>query len=256
MSSDGISDTVVTHIGSVHGGSSVDITNTVRSIGQMKISPTSSIAVNISQLALVIGNQSVILEIFNFNRLTGEISGSNSFLVNSNQSSTFGYGIEFSPDNTKLYYSGDDSFSVYQFDLLAGDNNAVRLSKTNISGLVGAMGLQLGPDGKIYVAHSYGQHISVITDPNSLGSQCNFVDSGISLPQEMKNHYTFPSFIAGYQYHNGLEDCGVGIEENLNKESFVLYPNPSSGIITIDLKQNSFGMNVLSFITIISDYQN
>lgn len=69
------------------------------------------------------------------------------------------YGVEFSPDNSKLYFSYNEYSRIYQYDLTAGGGNqvAIKSSKILISNTANqnnnVFGMQLDPDGKIYVAN-------------------------------------------------------------------------------------------------------
>ena len=66
------------------------------------------------------------------------------------------YGVEFSPDGTKLYVSGVAIDFIYQYDMSLINSAAIIASETNIgtsiadSSLYSAM--QIAPDGKIYIA--------------------------------------------------------------------------------------------------------
>jgi hypothetical protein len=73
---------------------------------------------------------------------------------------------------TKLYITeslGNHRF--FQFDL--SNNN----SQTIIDSIHSAKGLQLGNDGKIYVARSSldAHYIGVINNPDSIGINCNYL---------------------------------------------------------------------------------
>jgi gliding motility-associated-like protein len=163
---------VISNIGSIH--SSIPQANGDGTMGYMKFSPDGSrIAV-----AIYAANQ---IELFDFDDCSGLLSNSTSVSTLDNP-----YGVEFSPDNSKLYYS------LYYN---AGFNGAVyqlNLSSTNLSPqLVGisssinnqCMGaLQLAPDNKIYIAINGESWLSAITQPNNIGVACGFVDQAIILP--------------------------------------------------------------------------
>jgi gliding motility-associated-like protein len=102
------------------------------------------------------------------------------------------YGLEFSPDGSKLYLhasrfdTGGPSpqpSRLYQLNLKAGSPTDIINSITLVSPInvahPGAM--QLGPDGKIYIARHDALYLGVIRQPNALGSACNYVDEGIFL---------------------------------------------------------------------------
>ena len=98
------------------------------------------------------------------------------------------YGVEFSPDNSKLYVSTDAGTKITQFDLTSGDAATIATTKKEVAQVIldtntryVGNSLQLGPDGKIYVAKAASAHLGVINNPNAAGTACNYVDKGIHL---------------------------------------------------------------------------
>lgn len=160
---------VTSNAGSVHEGDD-------NLLGYMKASPDGS------RIAVALyGNSSV--EIFDFDNESGSVSAA------SISPSDFqgAYGLEFSPDNTKLYLSTLDyanlipSFQskLYQFDLSSTDIFAdPKLIQSSTNAFrYGA--LQLGLDGRIYMAKSinataHSDDLSVIYNPNRPDTLCNF----------------------------------------------------------------------------------
>jgi len=166
-----ISAPVVSVTGSVHSG----YRNNRQ--GYMKIS------VDGKRLALAILADTLI-EIFDFNSATGVVSNPISLrdtLFNDS------YGLEFSPDATKLYVSQVDyPSSVYQFDLNQNDAlsiiaSARKISPDGVKYYYG--GMQLGPDDKIYIAVRSNPNLSVIHQPDSLYPLCDYRDKDITLAQ-------------------------------------------------------------------------
>lgn len=214
ISENGIVDTVITNIGSVHLGLA-----SYAAIGQMKISPDGT------KLALVFSNVvPAVAEFFNFDKSTGILSNHISLTTENNS-----YGVEFSPDNSKLYITNVNG--LHQFDLLAGGGapSSINASKTNIpmSYLCMPIGLQLGPDDKIYVSRCT-TFVSVISSPNNVGISCNFVDNAINFGSTTAR-VSFPSFISGFDYHNGIYNCETSsVESKTSNFQFKLFPNPAS----------------------------
>lgn len=136
-----------------------------------------------NRIVCAVGGQLDVLEIFDFNKTTGEVSNP----VRLSDTSTPGkYGVEFSPDNSRLYLSCVDRGSggrLYQFDLLAGTTEQIANSVTLISTRNNtAASLQLAPDGKIYHIGVIGaKYLDVIENPNGLGLQCNLSRDKIDL---------------------------------------------------------------------------
>lgn len=112
--------------------------------------------------------------LFNFNKKTGKIS-------NHKDLNTPGYSAAFSPDCKLVYVADGVGKNIFQFEV-----NAARVvdTKTFIGATastgVGAM--QLGPDGKIYVARFVSStSLGVILEPNRKGNRAGYVDNGINL---------------------------------------------------------------------------
>ena len=138
---------------------------------------------------LAVGN--VQLQIFDFDAATGILSNPIIFP----QSTAFDsyLGVEFSPDETKLYFTGDvtpvlpkypsGANLLYQVNLMAGSQaniiNSVTFIDTvnlNVTG-----NLQRGSDGYIYVPRTYSGSLGRINNPNALGTACNFDSSAVQL---------------------------------------------------------------------------
>ncbi len=192
----GIGDEVISAVGSVHP---LGFQGTGSAIGQMKFSPDGT------RLAIVNANAfPSIAEVCHFNTATGAVTNCISIQANTNFNH---YGLSFSPDNTKLYMSCVlNNNGLYQYDLMAGNAEAIRDSRTTIS-QVTTYGLQLSNNGKIYLARHNGYHyIDVIHEPNNLGLACNLEDSAIWL-QGRTISFGLPNFIDSYAYTNGLVRC-------------------------------------------------
>ncbi|MGA2296887.1 MAG: hypothetical protein ABSG15_04980 [FCB group bacterium] len=123
-----------------------------------------------------------IYEIYDFDNKTGKLSNCRKLLSNK---FNFAYGVEFSPDCSKLYTTSRyGPCYLFQFDLNAGNANAILNSMIILDTYpdmhyYGA--LQLGPDGKIYCARWQSDYLGVINDPNNKGIACNYVDKGFYL---------------------------------------------------------------------------
>jgi hypothetical protein len=180
---------VISNVGTVH----VQDMYNQNSIGQLKASPDGC------KLALAISGLNII-ELFNFNNLTGGISSPTTF--NSPDYST-AYGIEFSPDGSKLYVGIEFSRNIYQFNLNAGNSTSILNSRYLVT-TVGTSGylssFQIGPYGKIYIGRNDGtSFLAVINNPNASGASCNFVSDGVSLAGRLSSG-SLPSFNQSYFY--------------------------------------------------------
>lgn len=130
--------------------------------------------------------------LFDFNKTNGAIT--NPIPLNLGSA---GYGVSFSPDNTKLYFSrvdpsqGGVSFlnngSIVQFDITSNSQATIQASMYVVySSPTGFRSLKLGPNGKLYAARTTltaggngSSYLAVINNPNLAGAACNFVNDGV-----------------------------------------------------------------------------
>ncbi|MEL6637326.1 MAG: gliding motility-associated C-terminal domain-containing protein [Bacteroidota bacterium] len=200
----GIVNTVVSEVGSVHVGVLSFLDGAGGAIGQMKTSASGR------RLALLVGNRSPnFSELFDFDPATGVVSNPISI-----DTENLAYGIEFSPDNSKLYINSLSG--LHQFDLSAGTGTPADIngSKTQIrSGGCLPAGMQLGPDGRIYVSRC-NNTLGVIRRPNRAGTACDYRNSGVQFSSSRTTGASFPSFISNFEYRNGLFGCAVPTEDD------------------------------------------
>ena len=204
---------IVSNIGIIQSGSYYN------AIGYLKPSP------NGKKLALAIQIMDII-EIFDFNNSTGVISNSISLPSGDND-----YGVSFSPDNSKLYVStayGD----LFQFDLSSGLPVDIINSKTLIASVSSLGALQLGPDGKIYIATNGKGYLDIIDNPNEIGLSCNYIENGFYLSGK-PSALGLPNFIESYFQDTIITD---NIIEKSDLQSHVgVYPNPNTGQFTLEM---------------------
>jgi gliding motility-associated-like protein len=200
---------VISNVGVVHQ-SSGGPTPTYETIGQMKGSRDHS------KLALVVGRGLQRVELFDFDNSTGVVgplifSDGNFAQLNGDQSL---YGVEFSPDGSKLYTSVETQETpfIYQYDISSGAQATIAASRTLIFNQPNAFvygGLQLGPDGRIYVA-KFGNTLDVITNPNAAGIACAYTEDAMAL--------------------NPFATCVLGLPQLLDLD----VPVPESATLTFD----------------------
>ncbi len=209
----GISSPVISNVGSPHNNGS-DFA------GCLKVSPDGS------KLAVALFS-SKKFELFDFDNSTGVVSNPTS-AYSSNYSGA--YGVEFSQDGTKLY-GATISGNIFQFDLLAGSSNDI----INSAWIVGTSdtaiyALQLGPDGKIYVARNYGFYLGVIEYPNILGTPCNYIDTAVflagficrgGLPNFVQSYFYKPSFSFAYNNTCTGDSTGFAISNTNTIDSVI-----------------------------------
>lgn len=223
LSSTGIVDTIISHTGLEQPLPSSP-NSTGYSIGQLKVSP------NGQKLCMVSGNGYGTAQYFDFDKNTGIVSNPVNIVTDSIYQY---YGASFSPDNSKLYISSCmNANGIYQFDLnrSGGNPDSVKASKVKITGTYNTFGMQLAPDGKIYIARApigLRTYLAAINFPNNVGLACTYQDSAIYLNGKLAS-MGLPNFIDSYDYSNTTSQClTTGIVEN-NYNQISIFPNPFS----------------------------
>lgn len=188
----GVSSTPVVSVAG-HYVTNIDNNNV---IGQMKLSPSGN------KLAVAHCYEQV-LQLFDFDSNTGVISNPITLYQNPSISSDNRvYGIEFSPNGEVLYVSKVFEASILQFNLTASNiPTSMFYVASNYTGDFGS--LQLGPDGKIYIAKGLSPDLSVISNPNNLGAACNFQYNGVSLGGR-SSMGGLPTFSQSYFYNPSI----------------------------------------------------
>ncbi|MBW7936567.1 MAG: gliding motility-associated C-terminal domain-containing protein [Flavobacteriales bacterium] len=119
-----------------------------------------------------------------------------------------GYGLSFSPNSRKLYYS-ISGFFIGQYDITLNNASEIINSFQPIyQGISndGIHGLQIGIDEKIYVSNQDTTKISSIDFPNNSGIAAGFNLFSVDLNGK-KCQYTLPSFIESYFNESYDTDC-------------------------------------------------
>jgi hypothetical protein len=131
------------------------------------------------------------IELHNFDPSTGYVSGG---FTLSNETGI--YGCEFSPDG-RILYGGTNQGLLLQWDLCAGTQAQIQASRRVVSNAGPFIGsIQLGPDGKIYVARN-NTSLAVINNPNVYGIGCNYSDLSIPLAGR-SSRMGLPNFASFY----------------------------------------------------------
>ncbi len=157
--------------------------------GYLKISPDGKRLANI-----VVSPPKSKCQVFDFDNATGKIT--NPFSIFSAIRTIIPYGVEFSP-NSKLLYISCQSHWTLQYNLSISDTSLIDKSYVvirpdNVNDPHGA--LQLGTDGKIYVATHQKTTLGVINYPDSVGTACNYEPEAIDLKGK-KVHAGLPPVI-------------------------------------------------------------
>lgn len=175
--------------------------------GYLKLSPDGT--------KLVCANSTSDLFLYDFDVNTGIVSNQNQININFSRPRKrhSPYGVEFSQNNDVLYVSAyydpqtDEEFrnpteqysALLQYDLTATNISATEVVIDNRQMYRGS--LQLGPDGRIYrsmsVTYTIGSpFLSVINNPNVLGTSCDYDHNAISLSRNSRQG--LPPFITSF----------------------------------------------------------
>jgi len=176
---------VVTAIGKSQTGI---LTN---SQGQLKFNRTGT------KMAVAVADDKFV-EIYDFNLSSGKPSNVQLIQNNDPNFSSYKtifsgtanlYGLEFSNNGKYLYvaeFFTGGSASVFQFDISLSTLDSIRrsnvvLATNSHSSRYPYGALQMGPDGKIYVATNGRKSLAVINKPELKGTSSNFVENGFTL---------------------------------------------------------------------------
>jgi hypothetical protein len=218
-------------------------------------------------------------DLFDFDSTTGEIKN----YINLGAVRT-GYGVSFSPDNSKLYVStrstaGTSGSNIYlefirQYDLKAGNaaqvaasgkgiiyqnpNTNINLNEDSYSDFY-SPSLQIGPDGKIYCASNSnsllcptcGYRFFVISKPNESGFACEINVQVAELGNGVVgNASDLPNFMQ--QYFNGLvsENCLFDKNEGCDDRSVLVFPNPVNNLLSLLVTDICFSPYYLRIINV------
>jgi gliding motility-associated-like protein len=199
LTSAGLSEPVKSKVGMVHhdpfGGFNTEAS------GYMKFSPDGK------KLGLVVMGQIKTVEIFDFDMNTGIISNPITDPVDDLGTSTLDgpYGCSFSPDGSKFYvsiYTVDTTRNIWQYDLNAGSPEAIKSGKVNVAvqgdSAYSTGALQIGPDGKIYIALHNAPFLDIIHNPNEAGAACNYQPNGIALHPDSRSRLGLPNMVESF----------------------------------------------------------
>lgn len=220
----GLMPPVITNVGTIHNTSVIQNT-----YGQLKFNNCGT------RLACAVGYQDIV-ELFDFNLTTGVVSNPMTINMSDNV-----YGVEFSPSGTYLYATSYLSTAkLSQFNISLATLPLILASKVPLSSTDDLYGLQLGPDGKIYVSRSFSTpFLGVISNPEVSGFGCNYVENGLDLDPSflgVNGALSLPSFMQTYlKLALGVTCLTTEISENDLEISCPVYPNPTTNEFAIDL---------------------
>lgn len=217
---------VTSSVGSIHNG------GTLNTQGYMKANPDGT------NVALAL-EESGVLEIFDFDNETGKVSAPISITL---PATSYIYGIEFSPDGSLLYVSAAGTGEIYQYNLQAGSEAAIRASalmigKTNPTAWVGA--LQVATNGKIYFTVYKTPYLGVIENPNMLGMGCGFNQTAVDLGGKLST-LGLPTFSQNYFYKKTQKKVEYFNENNVVRGKALVLKNILFDFGKSNLKPSSY----------------
>ena len=186
LSSAGLSNSpIISNVGTIIGSAPEN------AWGCMKISP------NGKKIALA--SSLINCQLFDFDTITGVILNPQT-LINTNGS----YGVEFSPNSEVLYVSFNDPrpAKIIQFSLIEANIVASATNFTIPQTFFGT--LQLGPDNKIYISQIFENKLTVINNPDTIGTGCNFQLNAIDLAGRMCLQ-GLPNFQSSYFFSPAIQ---------------------------------------------------
>ena len=178
-------------------------------------------------------------EVYDFDPNSGIIS--NEILLDTIEND---YGLEFSPDNTKLYFGSNNSGRIIQYDISLSTISGIKNSRAAVVNSTGLDDdLKLGPDGKIYFASSDYAHMDCISFPNLAGAACGYTPNAVELMPGTEASVGLPNLFVTTDTVNT-----VGIKQLENNSTIYLYPNPAHDKITI---QASYPITAVSITDLV-----
>ena len=235
VTENGVSNTpVISAVGSYVGG------NTFNAIGYLKASA------NGDRIAAAHWYGLKTVDIFDFDNSTGVLSNP---IQLDNFTGNGCYGVEFAPSEPILYVSEREYGGyLYQYDLSSNDEATIQASQLTLATYSGRWGaIQLGPDGKMYVAKRQNALLGVINNPDELGLSCDYQDdamylggplSWIGLPSFIQSYFV----VADFNYFGTCPTLPVeftlGIADSALDSLIWNFGNPASGADNISYDLN------------------
>lgn len=168
----------------------------IRDVGYLKASHDSEM-IAISNVGINSKDNRQVV-VFPFDKMTGKVDFNQSRSVAGFKQET--YGLEFSPNNNYLYTTTLFTGHVFQIDLsVQGALSPLAVSKSEAYGKGHCHGfgaLQLGPDGKIYIARPCKGLLGVINNPNKVGADCDVNPEAVVLDKEMRCELGLPNMVS------------------------------------------------------------
>jgi gliding motility-associated-like protein len=210
--------------------------------GYMKFSPDGK------KLAVALGKLGIV-ELFDFDTSIGELSNPIQIPVEIDDPDyKYAYGVEFSPDNSKLYVSFRYRQGIDQYDLKATNLLA---SRHRIATRTPIGALQLAINGKIYSATNRN-YLGIINQPDLVGNAVNYTEEskGLSL-KGRESRLGLPNYITSY-----FSPIPFDVEIGCLGEKTFFSPNPNyrQNILSLEWDFGDSNSGVLNTSTEINPF--
>jgi gliding motility-associated-like protein len=144
----------------------------LNNVGMLKISPDGKqlCQAHFTERDIIVGGvANNFFQLFDFDNMTGVIS--NAKKINFPDISYL--TCEYSPNSQLLYLSVTDTKAIDQFEPRLATAADIETSRIRIPTNAPVWGIQLAPDGKIYLSRQ-SSYLDVINDPDIKGTGCNY----------------------------------------------------------------------------------
>jgi hypothetical protein len=190
------------------------------------------------------------VEMYDFNRCSGELSNRREILKATSDTST-NFSICFNKQNNFLYYNS--LYKTYQYNI--NKKTSVKVAdyklfydtvpyRGDILPVESNFGFsQLGGDNKIYISSTNtAYHLSLIENPDIEGIGCNVHQFSYKLLTNNAGLPNYPNFELGADtcWRSGLEDADI--------EAITIYPNPVSDILHIESNAKNLVITLFNHI--------
>lgn len=143
--------------------------------------------------------------LFDFDASTGIVSNPLTLLTCDQA-----YGVEFSPDGTKLYgtrriLTSPATSTLCQWDICQTNTATIVSSLYTTTASSKFSAIQRGIDNKLYLVNVGTLSLSVIHNPNSAGSAMNFAPNSLVLGGGLYCNQGLPNYITGYAKPQNLQ---------------------------------------------------
>ncbi|MCC7466569.1 MAG: T9SS type A sorting domain-containing protein [Saprospiraceae bacterium] len=181
-------------------------------------------------------------KVYDFDPVLGEVTGYRN-IGNYEFTSIFNDKSEFSADSKVLYTFGPSTtgYCIAQYDLTkANPLEDVHIiegngSTTGCNGLIKG-GMQLGPDGRIYINVNFSSFLNRIEHPEIIGPGCSYNANQLEL-NNYEFFYDFPIFPTNYL----AASTTTNVSDLADAEEWQLFPNPVQDVFTLSSNSNSPG---------------